>query len=64
VIEDNGKGMDLKWMRDPDERPRWGVLGMRERIHQLGGVIDFSTPEGGGTRISLKVPLPDEEEED
>lgn len=63
VIEDNGKGMDLKWMHDPNERPRWGVLGMRERIHQLGGVIDFTTPEGGGTRISLKVPLPEEEED-
>ncbi len=59
-IEDDGKGMDLSWLEDLGARPRWGLLGMRERIIQLGGSIDFSTPSHGGLRIDFRVPLPEE----
>jgi len=56
-IEDDGRGMDLSWKDDPKARPRWGLLGMQERIFQLGGTIDFGKAELGGTRIAFSVPL-------
>lgn len=57
-IEDNGRGMDLRWLDDLAARPRWGMLGIRERIVQAGGSVAFSTPTGGGLRIAFEVPLP------
>ncbi len=57
-IEDNGSGMDLRWLDDLAARPRWGMLGIRERIVQSGGSVQFSTPLGGGLRIAFEVPLP------
>ncbi len=56
-IEDNGRGMDLSWLDDIAARPRWGLLGVRERIVQAGGTIDFMTPASGGLRIVFEVPL-------
>jgi len=62
VIEDDGDGMDLSWLDDVEARPRWGVLGMRERIAQLGGTIRFSSAVSGGLRIEFEVPVPAVEE--
>lgn len=56
-FEDNGHGLDLSWLDDATARPRWGMLGMRERILQVEGNITFSTPSGGGLRIDVAVPL-------
>jgi signal transduction histidine kinase len=56
-IEDNGRGMDLSWLDDLAARPRWGLLGVRERIVQAGGTIEFMTPTSGGLRIVFEVPL-------
>ena len=55
-IRDDGKGMDLAWVRDTERNPRWGLLGMRERILQLGGTIRFETPAEGGLQITFEVP--------
>ncbi|MBM4345057.1 MAG: hypothetical protein FJ100_16935 [Deltaproteobacteria bacterium] len=57
-IEDDGRGMDLRWLDDVAARPRWGMLGIRERIVQAGGSVQFTTPPGGGLRIAFEVPLP------
>ncbi len=50
-IEDHGKGFD--------GRPRHGlgVVAMRERADLLGGSVEFSRPHGGGTLVTLRVPL-------
>ncbi|MBV9183489.1 MAG: sensor histidine kinase [Acidobacteria bacterium] len=52
-IEDHGSGLDK-------DRPRQGLglVAMRERAELLGGRIDFSSPDGGGTRVRLQVPKP------
>lgn len=55
-IRDDGKGMDISWVRDTERNPRWGLLGMRERILQLGGTIRFETPSSGGLQITFEVP--------
>jgi signal transduction histidine kinase len=51
-VEDHGKGF-------PPEAPArgFGVVAMRERAELLGGALAFQRPEGGGTRVTLKVPL-------
>jgi signal transduction histidine kinase len=54
-IEDNGRGANL-------DRPRasnaFGLLGMGERVRQLGGTIAFRSTPGDGFRIDVEIPLP------
>ena len=53
-IEDDGRGASL-------DRPRaanaFGLLGMGERVRQLGGVIAFRSAPGEGFRIDVDIPL-------
>jgi len=56
-IEDDGRGMDPSGLDVHAAHPRWGLLGMRERIVQMGGSIDFAKAEAGGLRIVFEVPL-------
>lgn len=50
-IEDRGSGLI-------QDRPRQGLglVAMRERAELLGGSIEFSSPDGGGTLVRLRVP--------
>jgi PAS domain S-box-containing protein len=52
-IEDDGRGI-----ADADRaKPRsFGLKGLRERAHYLGGNAEIGTTSGGGTRISVRVP--------
>jgi signal transduction histidine kinase len=36
-----------------------GLIGLRDRIEALGGEIDIASPEGKGTTLLVKIPLPD-----
>ncbi len=36
----------------------FGIRGMRERVGQLCGEIEFDTPPEGGLRVTVRVPLP------
>lgn len=53
TITDNGIGI-------PPEKiisgKSFGIIGMRQRIQQCGGTIDFLVPEEEGTTIIVKVP--------
>ena len=37
--------------------PGIGIVAMRERLHLLNGSIKMGSAEGGGTRVSIKLPL-------
>ncbi len=51
-VEDHGHGIA------PDTPRRGlGLVGMRERAALVGGTVVFETPESGGTRVRLRVPL-------
>ncbi|WP_151772628.1 sensor histidine kinase [Streptomyces abyssomicinicus] len=50
TVTDDGVGM-------PSGGRRSGVRNMGERAGQLGGTMDLSTPDGGGTRLVWHVPL-------
>ncbi len=54
-ISDNGCGMKEKCDGDP---VHYGILGMTERVDQLGGKINFISPPGGGFSVTVILPLP------
>jgi signal transduction histidine kinase len=49
--EDHGKGLGAS-----TSKPGLGMVAMRERAELLGGVIEFLSPQQGGTLVRLKVP--------
>lgn len=53
IIADNGRGLCA-----PSSKAGCGVglAGMRERVAALGGELQFDTADGGGTRLSVRVP--------
>ncbi|MCC6900267.1 MAG: HAMP domain-containing protein [Polyangiaceae bacterium] len=53
TIHDNGKGIDMASAEGPQSL---GILGMRERIHLLGGSFSIHGDPGAGTTISVEVP--------
>lgn len=54
TVRDDGRGMP----RDaPARRSSLGLLGLMERARRLGGIVELSTPEAGGTKLVLDVPL-------
>jgi len=52
VVEDHGPGL-----RHEGARKGIGLVAMRERAELLGGEIRFETPDEGGVRVRLTVPL-------
>jgi signal transduction histidine kinase len=59
VIEDDGIGFDRRKAR----RPGLGLLGMEERVREIGGTLDIKSQPGRGTRISILLPVPEEQHE-
>jgi PAS domain S-box-containing protein len=51
-VSDDGVGMG------PDVLPGVGLGSMRERAALVGGELEIESEEGRGTRVRLKVPLP------
>lgn len=55
-VIDDGRGVDL-----PSDRSGsgMGLLNLRRRAEKLGGSMEVSTPDAGGTRLSWRVPIQD-----
>ena len=56
-VRDNGSGFD------PDMAPgvqqgHFGIEGVRERLRQLKGKLDFEQASGGGMKATVTIPLP------
>lgn len=64
TVSDNGCGMSksLTSTKKLYKSKSYGMLGMKERIEQLGGKIMFSSPQEGGFSIEAILPLPADEE--
>ena len=43
-------------VRDKDERPRWGMLTMRERAESIGGMLTIDSSAGKGTTVRFEMP--------
>jgi signal transduction histidine kinase len=58
IVEDDGKG--FVWDRLAAEAaasPRLGLLGVRERLALVGGVLEVETAPGSGTTLLIHVPI-------
>lgn len=53
-IEDNGRGMGKQKMATTKS---FGISGMRERTLLLGGKLEITRPENGGTRVTVRFPV-------
>lgn len=53
-VSDDGKGMDTTKDR---KRNSYGAMGMRERVHNLGGTLNFSSVKGEGTSVEVVIPI-------
>jgi signal transduction histidine kinase len=52
VVSDDGKGIE------PGKGRRGlGLLGMEERVRELGGTFTLSSAPGAGTKIRVEIPL-------
>jgi len=56
LVEDDGRGI-----QNGKGRRGLGLLGMEERIRELGGVFAVESAPGAGTRIRAEIPLAAEE---
>ena len=55
-VVDDGTGFDPS-VSGPDDWPRYGMRAIRERAAAVGGSVVWSTSEGSGTVLRLRVPL-------
>ena len=53
TVADDGQGF-----RSEVSDGRFGLIGLRERAKQLGGVLSLGTAEQGGAKLSLQLPIP------
>ena len=53
-VQDDGRGIT-----DEDRRKSrsFGLKGLRERAHYLGGAAEIGPAPGGGTRVAIRVPV-------
>jgi two-component system, NarL family, sensor kinase len=53
TLEDDGRGFAM----EDAAASRFGLVGMRERAHLLGGSFQVESSPGAGTRVTVEVPL-------
>lgn len=58
-VEDNGRGFSVDEKDRPSRTTGLGLLGMRERAANAGGSMAIDAAPGRGTRITLRIPLPE-----
>src|SRR6266850_5196243 len=54
TVSDNGRGITDE---EIEGTASLGLLGMRERSHLFGGEVSISRRQGGGTTVSVKIPM-------
>jgi signal transduction histidine kinase len=54
TIKDNGIGFSKDYK---NKKHSLGIVGMQERAHSLGGVLNIDKYPGGGTQVIVNIPL-------
>jgi PAS domain S-box-containing protein len=54
TVIDNGLGISENHVAGPNA---YGLLGMKERVKQLGGLISFTKPQDGGFGLVVQLPV-------
>ena len=58
TIRDDGVGFDPVAPRDPEASPGLGLVGIRERVSQLGGDLRLDSSAGRGTVLTAEFTIP------
>ena len=58
TVFDNGKGITEKEISDPKS---FGLMGIRERVHSLEGVLRIDGTPNKGTTVSVQIPIDEKE---
>jgi len=53
-VSDNGKGISKKRLSATQS---FGIIGMRERAHSLGGSLVIAGDRGDGTTVTVTIPI-------
>ena len=56
-IKDNGRGFDADAYFASPKRGHMGLVGMSERLYQVGGVLEVVSAPGAGTEVRAQVPI-------
>lgn len=56
ICRDNGAGLDPASLNNRSMDDHWGLVGMRERAHSLGGELQVWGAHGGGTEVVTTIP--------
>jgi signal transduction histidine kinase len=59
VVSDHGRGFDPDRIVPRTSKP-FGLAGIQERAEALGGTALFESELGGGTRVIIRIPLPNQ----
>jgi signal transduction histidine kinase len=54
-IADDGIGFDSEAHQQPEAKPNWGLINMRERSQAIGGQLSVETAPGKGTQIVVEI---------
>ena len=58
IVEDNAVGFDVSAaQRSAASERRLGLIGMYERVAQLGGTLTIEATPGSGTTMFVDIPL-------
>ena len=55
-LADDGVGLPAKVLAEGQCAGHWGLSGMRERMHRVGGSFELRSTQGAGTDIELGIP--------
>jgi signal transduction histidine kinase len=55
-VRDDGCGFDSQTIRDRAS-DHFGLIGMRERVEQIGGSLSIQSSKGAGTEVAVDVPI-------
>ena len=58
TVRDDGRGVIPHDMDAARSAGHWGIVGMRERAARAGGSLDIAPAPGGGTQLSVALPIP------
>jgi signal transduction histidine kinase len=59
TVQDDGRGFTDPAGARSSRRGGWGLSAMRERAEAVGALLKIQFPEEGGTRVLVKLDLPD-----
>lgn len=61
IVQDDGRGMPRDYQRErASGTPSMGLVGMEDRVREIGGTLTVVSQPGGGTLVKVSIPLPQE----